>query len=73
MFGMTLLENIDKNIKEVAKECIKNAFNEMKLSDKFRDSVNNHRDSLVKVNYRYNLIIEVCNNIKFMFTKETRS
>ena len=73
MFGMTLLENIDINHKSVIKGNAKKILDDMKLSKEFRDSLNNHRDSELKVNYRYNLIGEVCNNIKSMFTKEIHS
>lgn len=55
MYGMTLLPYKNDNIKDLLKLRV----DELKNNNKFRNSLNNHRDSELKVNERYNMIMKL--------------
>ena len=55
MHAMTLLPYCDNKIRAE----VKKAFDNLKDNEGFRDSLNNHRDSEIKVKYRYERIMEV--------------
>ena len=55
MYGMTLLPYKDINIRDKVKESV----DELKNNNKFRISLNNHRDSELKVTDRYDMITEL--------------
>ena len=55
MYGMTLLPY--KN--ELIKDSLKSKVDDLKNNKTFRNSLNNHRDSELKVNERYNMIMKL--------------
>ena len=59
MYAMTMIPFCDNNLKSI----VKLKFNEMKDSHIFRDSINNHRDSLPKVQIRYDIIMMIIGEI----------
>ena len=59
MYGMTLLPYKCENIKIKVEELV----NELKNNEKFRISLNNHRDSEIKVKDRYMMIMKLVGEI----------
>lgn len=59
MYAMTLLPYCDETIKEKTKQ----KFDDMKNSIEFRNNINNHRDSIIKVNERLKMIEKVVHEI----------
>ncbi len=69
MFAMTLIPYCDYNLKEKVKQL----FDDMKNSERFRNSINNHRDNVIKVTERYNIIFEIIGEINDKYYKNKRS
>lgn len=59
MYAMTLLPYQQKDLAEK----VKSKIDIMKKDKEFRESINNHRDSLLKVTYRYELIQKIIGEI----------
>ncbi|MBD5101937.1 MAG: DUF262 domain-containing protein [Subdoligranulum sp.] len=59
MFGMVCLPNQERNIREKVREAVEN----LKNSNTFRDSLNNHRDSETKVAARHRMIEKLVEDV----------
>lgn len=59
MYAMTILPYKNESIRHG----VKTAFDDMKNSNEFRNSINNHRDSEIKVKARYDMIQKIVEDI----------
>lgn len=59
MYSMTLLPFCNQDLKE----SIKIKYDQMKNSQEFRNSITNHRDNVIKVTERYNIIMKIVGEI----------
>lgn len=59
MYAMTLIPYCNKSLKQT----VNSKFDDMKDSTEFRNSINNHRDNIIKVTDRYNIIMKIVGEI----------